>query len=297
MSNNIEESHKLNISDELKLSDIISFFWKNKITIISFGFVFSILSVIYSLSLEDYYKSDAILYVEDSSQTSGAISSLGNLASLAGISINSSGEKKDLLAINTMNSRVLLKKILEFDEVLPSLVASKSFDKKSKKLEINKKFDLENPPIFSEIYKSYKEAFIVSQDKKTGLIYVSVEHLSPYFAKEFLDLIIKQTNQALQERDLKRSTDAINYLKGEYSKVNVIEIRERISNLIEAHLETQMTSRISNDYILKTVDPPHLPDKKSKPSRASICVAGALIGVLLGMIYSLLMFFRNSHEI
>ena len=94
MSNNIEESHKLNISDELKLSDIISFFWKNKITIISFGFVFSILSVIYSLSLEDYYKSDAILYVEDSSQTSGAISSLGNLASLAGISINSSGEKR-----------------------------------------------------------------------------------------------------------------------------------------------------------------------------------------------------------
>ena len=88
-----------------------------------------------------------------------------------------------------------------------------------------------------------------------------------------------------------RSTNAINYLKNEYKQSNILEIRERISNLIEAHLETQMTSKIDNEYILKTIDPPYLPDKKSKPSRATICIAGTFLGAFLGMIYALILNF------
>ena len=172
-----------------------------------------------------------------------------------------------------MNSRVLLKTLLNFDYVLPSLMAAKSFDKKTNQLRFDEDFKPGYVPDFSEIYEEYRKIFNVSQDRKTGLIYLSVEHLSPVFSKKFLDLIINQTNFSLQSRDLVRSTNAINYLKNEYKQSNILEIRERISNLIEAHLETQMTSKIDNEYILKTIDPPYLPDKKSKPSRATICLS------------------------
>lgn len=277
--------------NELNFMDIFNFFWNSKIIILLFSITFAFLSVIYSLSLKNYYKSDAILYVQDVSQSRGGLSNISNLASLAGISINSSGEKKDLLAINTMNSRVLLKTLLNFDYVLPSLMAAKSFDKKTNQLRFDEDFKPGYVPDFSEIYEEYRKIFNVSQDRKTGLIYLSVEHLSPVFSKKFLDLIINQTNFSLQSRDLVRSTNAINYLKNEYKQSNILEIRERISNLIEAHLETQMTSKIDNEYILKTIDPPYLPDKKSKPSRATICIAGTFLGAFLGMIYALILNF------
>ena len=46
------------------------------------------------------------------------------------------------------------------------------------------------PPTTIETYKAYQNTVYADYDKKTGFFYISADHVSPIFAKEFLDLII-----------------------------------------------------------------------------------------------------------
>ena len=49
-------------------------------------------------------------------------------------------------------------------------------------------------PSYLETHKEFiNNVLRIEQDKNTGLIYISVEHLSPFFAKELLSLIMKLT--------------------------------------------------------------------------------------------------------
>jgi len=84
------------------------------------------------------------------------------------------------------------------------------------------------------------------------------------------------------------SSQAIQYLKSELSKTSLVEIRESIHTLIEAQLETQMLAKINEDYILVEIEPPFIPEKKSKPSRAPIVFFTTMLGGLLSVIITLL---------
>ena len=68
------------------------------------------------------------------------------------------------------------------------------------------------------------------------------------------------------------------------SKTSLVDIRESIHKLIEVQLETQMLAKINEDYILVEIDPPFIPEKKSKPSRAPIVFFATMLGGLLSVI-------------
>ena len=120
------------------------------------------------------------------------------------------------------------------------------------------------------------------------LVTISVEHISPIFAKEFLDLIIKEANELLRSKDLQESSDAIDFLLKEVSNSSLITMKDAINELVQSKLETQMMARISSEYVLKVIEPPFVPEKKSGPARAIICIsitlAGGLFAVLLVLI-------------
>ena len=123
----------------------------------------------------------------------------------------------------------------------------------------------------------------ISQDVKTGFISIHVEHISPVFAKEFLDLIITETNELLRKKDMEESKQGLEYLTSELSKTPFVEIKESINSLIEAQLETQMMTQINEDYILIVIEPPFIPEKRSKPVRSFISIVGTIIGGMLSI--------------
>jgi hypothetical protein len=141
-------SSNLGLSDnEINIKELFGVIWEGKKFIIIVTFTFAILSVVYSLSLTDHYRSDAILS-SVKSQDSGMLSQYSGLASLAGVNLPSSGGDPVIEIIEKIKSREFVKHLLTFENVLPSIMAAKSYNSTSK--EIN--FD---PKIYNEKSKTW----------------------------------------------------------------------------------------------------------------------------------------------
>ena len=288
--------------DEIDLKELFNVLWKAKILIIAITSFFALSSVLYALSLANFYKSEAILSVTDQSNDRSSLSEWLGPASVAGITVPTDGEDKSEIAIKTIQSRVFLKHLITFKNVLPSIMATKSYDFQSKKIQFDPKIYNENngawvrkpsknqqsKPSYLEAYKTYLNQVSISRDTKSNLITISVEHISPIFAKELLELIINEANELLRNKDLQDSSAAIAFLNTEIPKSSLITMKDAINQLYQQHLEKQMLAKVNKEYILKVIEPPFIPEKKSKPSRALICILGTLLGGILAIIWVLM---------
>ena len=110
--------------------------WKRRLLLIATTFLIGVFSVIFALSLPVIYQSKALLSIQ--SEKGGALSSLssqfGGLASLAGIQNFSSGGDKTGYAIETIKSRAFLKELISKNDVVPEIIATKSYNKEIKRL-------------------------------------------------------------------------------------------------------------------------------------------------------------------
>ena len=277
--------------------DLIYFFnllWLKKLFIISLSSFFSILSIIYALSLNNYYVSSAILVAADT-QNTNALSQYSGLASLAGIGVQGSGDSVTEM-MEIIESRKFVKHLITFEGVLPSIMAAESYNKGSKTLIFDTdiysvetdewlrepRIDRPSKPSYLEAHKVYTRNLLsISKDRKTGVVNISIEHISPVFAKDFLDLIIQEANSSMRQKDIETSTKALAYLKEELSKTPLMEIKDSINQLIKTQLETQMMAKINEEYSLAILEPPFVPHEKSKPSRSMLVIMISVFGGLL----------------
>tara|TARA_B100000427_G_C15520008_1_gene599901 strand:- start:14712 stop:15632 length:921 start_codon:yes stop_codon:yes gene_type:complete len=281
--------------DEVDLNELFSVLWKEKIKIILITSIFAIGSVIYALNLTNYYESSSILVPRDNSENQGILSQYSGVASLVGVNISNSGNNNVMEVIETIKSREFLKHLLTFEGILPSIVASKNYDKDTKQIVFNSElYKKENntwlklKPSYIKAHESYVDNLLsISYEAKTGLVRIQIEHISPIFAKEFLDLIIKEINILKRNKEIESSSEALSYLKEKLLKTPLVEIKESINLLIQAQLEQQMLAQVHDDFSLVIVDPPFIPEKKSKPSRAMICILITFIGGLISLVYVL----------
>ena len=278
--------------DSIDFKELLNLISDGKKLIILITAVFALCSVLFASSLTNYYKSLTVLTTAEGSNEIASLSRYSSIASLAGVSMPSSGLDKGSLIVNTIMSRAFLKHLLSFEDVLPSIMAAESYDIEKKQLVFNSNiYDATNKkwfhakPSYIETYDVYMEQLTVSYDKNLGLIHVHTEHISPIFAKEFLDLIIKEADTLLRQKDLKQSSDALDYLISEISKTSLVEIKSSMNHLIQSQLETQMMAKISTDYALMVIEPPFIPEKKFRPSRSLIRLFGTILGLVIGIFW------------
>ena len=284
----------------------IKIIWKNKFLILLITFTASVASVIFALSLPNYYTSSALLIQKDGgSSAGGALAQYGGLASMAGISLPSGGgaENKTDLAIATLQSRYFLAQIAQdIEDFGPIIIASKGYDQVNDSIIFDSKIydkknnlwvrDVKPPtkkePSLLELHKVFNtEVFSFNVDKQTGYINLYVELVSPKHAKEFLTIIISNLNEISRKQALLEADQSLGFLEEEFLKSSQISLKESISKLADMELKKKMMAKVNKDFLLKVVDPPFVPQFKSKPSRAIICI----IGFIFGLIFSLVLIF------
>jgi LPS O-antigen subunit length determinant protein (WzzB/FepE family) len=285
------------------LEMIFTILWSFKYLIISITALFAISSIYFSLQMPDKYRSSALIVVIDPSKDSGSsmLSRFGGLASMAGISLpSSSGGDKALLSVATIISRDFFNKLIEDNDILPQLYAAKNYNKNTRKLTYADSYNFETEswnksnknitlrPTNQEAYAFYRGILNIDIEDKSGYMTISITHVSPNFANELIRLIVTEVNSITRQNDLNESETALVYLKSLMGKVPFIEIKDSLSNLIEAQLETQMLANIRmDDYLLKYIDQPFSPEKKYSPRRSLIVVMSSLLGALLGILFAL----------
>ena len=288
--------------DEIDIRELFNVIWKGKALVILITSIVAIGAVVGSLMLTNYYQSESILAARQSQDT-GVLSQYSGLASLAGVSVPNAGGDEVVQVIEIIRSREFLKHLLTFEDVLPSIMAAKTYDLTSQKLYFDpNKYDAKtkkwtSKPSYLAAHKKYRDKLLsISQSKKTGLVSITIEHISPIFAKEFLALIIKEANTLKREKDIATSTEALKYLKGELSQTSFVETKISINQLIKAQLDTRMMAKINEEYSLVIIEPPFVPELKSKPYRAFICLLTTFIGGLLSVMIVLVRYYLFGKE-
>jgi len=301
-------------SQEIDFVEIINIIWNGKIKIFIILFIVSILSIFYSLSLPNIYKSEATLtsVTEDTNSLSSMARDMGGLglANMAGISLGSEEGNKTTIGIAVLNSRQFFKNFANKYDVIVPLMASKGWNRSSNSLiydpdiyDIALKKWVREPsnvygviPSIQESYKEFRKIYSVSEDQKTGIITISIEHYSPYLAKKWLEAIILEINELSRDEDILKAEKSISYLNEQIKSTNISEIKLRLFDLIQTQSQTIMLAKSTPEYLFKIIDPAVVPEIKYGPKRAVICLIGFLLGLFFAIIYVFIRHYQRSYN-
>ena len=290
---------------DFDLLEMLSFFYERKKIIISFTGIGLALSIIYALTLKNIYTSEALVSVYDQGESDTNISSIfqqaSQLAGFAGISLPSSGSNKSDYLVEVLQSKEFVKHISTLEGVKENIIAAEKYENNSKTIiydnslyDVNSSSWIREPtkirgviPSYIELDEVLRKKLKILKDPDTNFIRIKFEHISPIYAAEFLETIIKECDDNLRIMDMQRSETFLEYLNNMLSKTSDQELRSTINNLIKNQIEIQMLGSVKEYYFLNIIDPPHIPEKKSYPNRASICIIGLILSFMISIIYIL----------
>tara|TARA_B100001250_G_scaffold65148_1_gene51590 strand:+ start:4622 stop:5563 length:942 start_codon:yes stop_codon:yes gene_type:complete len=282
-----------------------------KIALISF--LSGVLSVIYALSLDNYYISTAKFAPASNAQDNSV--SMGGLAGMAtGLGLNlgsSSGSRMDF-ALEILNSTDFFKTIYENEQFLLELSAIDEYDSIAKKLSFDKDvydFDksawiedgdsytlTKKPSLLEAKHKFFSDHISSEVDIETNFITISITHASPFVANEWLNYISAEIDEYIQIMEVEDIKQTINYLNRQLGESNSNEVRRALSNILEQQMKTLMLSEVSSGYIIKVIDSPSFPEQKSGPGRARICIVLTFLGSLLSYLFILIWDLNKSRQ-
>lgn len=281
--------------------------------IIAITAIFAFTSIIYALSVPNQYKASVLLAPaqSDSSDLSGALGQLDGLASLAGVNIGANDSSDALKAKEIMKSWSFIDSFISKNTISVEVYAAKGWSRESNELQIDDDlYDVKTDTWFVkndntgevgipsswQLYESFSDRLVVLENNKSNLVSVSIEYYSPYIAKKWLDMYLEAINEHMQQRQMKKVNENINYLQAQIDKTSIDEMREVFYNIIEEQMKNKMVAEASPEYAFVAVSPSMVPEEKSQPQRALICILGTLLGAMLSVIIVLLIHYSRKFD-
>lgn len=299
-------------TDEIKLSDLLEILWSYKIFIVLFALLSSVATVFYTLNMPDEYTAEGI-YMPKSDGSSGGLSKLagqfGGLASLAGVEMSGS-ESNVEVALELLHSRAFLQSFITRHDLVVPLFAAKGWDEDKNELIYNT--DIYDPqsktwtrvvpanksvkPTSWEVYELLKGRIKIDYDSKKNMVKMSLTYYSPYMATEWLTLLIKDTNDFWKQKKLNESQRYIELLSSKVSEIHLSEIRDVFYEIIAEQTKTSLLTQATEESMFETVAEVILPESKSAPSRALLCVVGFVFSVFFACVTSLFLGISKKRE-
>jgi LPS O-antigen subunit length determinant protein (WzzB/FepE family) len=283
-------------NDEIDFTEIFTALWKKKLLIFLITSSAAVFSVFYSLSLPNIYISSALLAPSESENSISSLGRLSSLAGMAGLSIPSNSNSKSIEAIERMQSYDFF-----IDQFLPNiefidLVAANNWDKENNLIIYDSDYDPSQSPSKQKAYESYKSILKITKNNRTSYTLIEVEHVSPFIAKSWLSLIINKINSHMREIDKDIAKNSIDFLNTKSQETNLSDIKDVIFGILETQIQTLTLAEANEDYVFKIISSPIVPERKSKPSRSSICIMGTILGFILSIISSLTLHFSSYRK-
>lgn len=149
-------------------------------------------------------------------------------------------------------------------------------------------------PSMQEAYKVFMDHVEVNLDKETGLIKLSVKHVSPFVAQQWVEWLVEDINEAMKIRDVVEAEESTAFLMLQLDKTRIADIRAVLFKLVEEQAKTIMFANVRDEYIFKTIDPAFVPEQKYGPKRAVIIILGATLGGLFAIMFIVFRHFKNK---
>ena len=295
-----ENNNSNSLDNEIDLAELFSIIWNKKLFISIFTSIAALISVLYALYLPNIYTSSSLLAptTEDNSLSS-QLGSFSGLAGLAGVSLPAGNISNSQIAVKRIESFEFFSKYFLPNIKLEDLMAVDEWDAKNNTVvyddsEFNSTSnEWSRKPSDQKAFKEYKRALSISQEELTGLVYLSMKHKSPVVAQNWVDTIIYNINECMREIDKQDAQNSIDFLNESLKNTNSQSIKVVFAKLMESQMQTLMLASSNEAYVFKTINSPIVPEDKSSPSRALICILGTLLGGILSI---LIVLFRNFRQ-
>lgn len=299
--------------DEIDLRELFTVIWKGKFIIIIVTAMFAVAAVIYAINQPNIYKSEALLAPAEQ-EGAGGLASLagqfGGLASLAGVNLGGGNSNKTQLAIEVLKSRQFTSAFIQKHNILPDLMAAESWNMQANEVVYDDElFNSENNewirkvkapfkplPSMQEAYKVFNKTLGVNTDKETGMISISVQHVSPHVAQQWVNWLVEDINQTMKEREVEEAKRSTEFLQQQLKQTEIADIREVLYKLIEEQTKTIMFAKVRDEYVFKTIDAALMPEEKFEPKRALIVVLGTILGGMLSVMIVLMRYFMRKPQ-
>lgn len=292
--------------EEIGFRELIQIIWDGKWLVAAFVVLGGLFAGTYAYLQPDTYKSEALLAPAESEQQ-GAVSRLaqqyGGLASMAGIELGDTGANRTEIALAILKSRDFLINFINRHDLRVPLMAAKEWDSQNKEWIIDRnRYNPESGewvkseetgqskrPSDLAAYSAFRNRLKISKEQDTGLITVSLELVSPVAAQEWLAKLINDLNDRMRQRDIAETERTIAYLNEQIKQTSLTDMRQVFFQLVENQIQRQMLAKIREQYALRVVDPPMVPEKSAAPNRKLIIAVGIMLG---GMLAIMVIFFR-----
>ena len=301
--------------DEIDLKELFTVLWNGKGLITGITGFAAACAVLYALWLPNIYESKALLAPNDESGSgglAGLAQQYGGLASLAGINIGGSGggATKSFKAQQKITSLDFFTRYL-YETVVVDLMAvdywdaasgelvynPELFDNKSQTWLRQARFPQQAKPSAQEAHKAFLSVLALSEDAKTSLVTLSVKHVSPIVAQAWVELVINAVTEELRGKDIDEARGSIAFLEEQRLQTSLVSLDEVFAQLIEEQTKTIMLANVTKDYVFEIIDPPVVPELKSEPGRALICILGTLLGGMLAVLLVLVRHYAFENRI
>jgi uncharacterized protein involved in exopolysaccharide biosynthesis len=247
----------------------------------------SVIGLSAAFVLTPIYRVEALLapVVEEHGRgLSGLSAQFGDFAALAGVSLPAAGGTQDQ-AIAILKSRAFTERFIVDNELLPILFHDR-WDAEADDWGV----DDDGIPTIWEAFELFDERVrFVSEDKRTGLVTLSVEWKDPEVAADWAVEMIHRINSEMRYRAIQEADKSLRYLNDELANTPSVEVKGAIFKLIESQTKAMMLAKVREEYSFKVLDPPAVPDQDDpvRPRRLLLIGGGVTAGLLVALALAL----------
>ncbi len=275
---------------EINLRQLFALVWAGRWTVVIVTAAVTGLAALASFIVPKRYEATIVLSPVAANATGGGLGGLSSLApqlsglaALAGISLGQDGGKAESVAV--LQSETLTERYIREQNLLPVLFA-KLWEPKTKTWKTD---DPDDTPTLWKANQYFKRKVRrVSEDKKTGMVTMTISWKRPDLAAQWANDLVKLTNDYLRDKTVEVGERNFAYLKEEALKTDVVGVRTAIFAVLESQIKGVMLARGREEYALKVIDAAVAPERPVFPQPTLWIAGGFLLGAVGSVAYLLL---------
>lgn len=291
--------------DEIDLRELWQTIVNYKKQICIFSTFSVLLALVILLSTPNQYETSVSLAPQSQSKTS-ALGGQSAIAGMAGIDIGGSSE---------VSTSDYLSTLLQDYTFNVKMIEKYSLDKKINGNDENYIFALGFRAFYDLFHsskddskKSREEVLFVtteklskiitfSSDKKSGIMTLKATSEDRFFAKELVEIYLKEMTNYVRILDMQDTEQKIAYYRDEMAKKDDVELKKNLASLVASLIQKSVLAKSSEFYLVKPITSPEVANfkDKTKPKRGLILVVTLVTSLILGIFGAFFVeFIRNS---
>jgi uncharacterized protein involved in exopolysaccharide biosynthesis len=247
------------------------------------------LAVIYAIYAPSWFRVEVLLKPADTKNGEGMASqsdAAGALASLTGINISSGNSVAEPMAI--LQSREFTGAFIQDKDLMPVLYARR-WDAAAHTWKPPQLFGLLGTPDIRDGEEYFRKRIVdVQENKKTGLVTLSLEWKDPKAAADWANELVDRVNERMRQHALAEAEYNVNYLEQQLAQTNLVPLQQSIGRVLESELQKLMLAKGNKEYSFRVIDHAQPPRQRVGLTRPLIVLEGLFLGLSLCMLVVIL---------